>query len=144
VEVSVKRFDQRLAHQFDRRLAAREEELCALLAARDAVPEPAPAHEPGDFKDDAARDVLARLDALQAERAAHELEEVLYARARLHDRSFGRCIDCDDPIPLERLLAMPATTCCAECQAQRERARHGAWAGTQRSRTRASSWPGMV
>ena len=135
--------DKRVARQLDRRLAAREQELCALLAARDEAPN-IPVDEVGDFKDCAARDVLDRLDAAQAERAAHELEEVLCARARLHDHTFGRCIDCDEAIPVQRLKAMPSTTRCAECQEHEERARHGYWTADQRSRTRAANCSGVV
>ena len=45
-------YDDALVRQFDQRLAAREEELCRLLAARDAgAVEPAPGDELHDFKD---------------------------------------------------------------------------------------------
>lgn len=116
-------FDQRLTRQFDRRLAARETELCALLAAREAAADAIPMEPLCDFQDCAARDAFARLDAARVERAALELEEVVYARARLHDHSFGLCTDCEDPIPLARLRALPAANRCAECQARLERRR---------------------
>ena len=116
-------YDDRLTRQFDRRLAAREHELCALLAARDAANDEMPPDPGRDFQESAAREVRAQLDAAQVERAAIELEEVVYARARVQDHCFGVCVDCEDPIPLARLRAMPATTRCAECQAWRERER---------------------
>ena len=112
-----------LERHFDERLAARERELCAVLSTADAPSEaPARAGEVGDFKDDAVRDAFAAAEAAKAERAAIELEQVLVARARLHDHRFGRCSECDDPIPLDRLLVLPATNCCTACQAIRERA----------------------
>ena len=32
------------------------------------------------------------------------------------------CADCDFPIPLARLAAVPYAECCVDCQADRERA----------------------
>lgn len=31
------------------------------------------------------------------------------------DEEFGICLDCGDPIPMARLLAMPETEMCVEC-----------------------------
>ncbi len=31
------------------------------------------------------------------------------------DEDFGRCIECDEPIPMARLLAMPETRLCVNC-----------------------------
>jgi RNA polymerase-binding transcription factor DksA len=114
--------DEGLARQFDRRLAQREAELCAWLAAHDRAPPHAGSGEVGDFKDEASREALAAVDAAQAERAALELEQVLVARARLQDHSFGRCEDCGDDIDANRLAALPSARYCASCQAVHERA----------------------
>lgn len=115
--------DERLARQFDQRLAQREAELCAWLAAHDsAAASAAPGGQVTDFKDEADRESMAAVDAAQAERAALELEQVLVARARLHDHRFGRCIDCGDAIDMDRLMALPSASCCASCQEARERA----------------------
>ena len=94
----MKTYDPSLAPQFDRLLCARERELCAMLDRLEA-----PAADTGveDFKECAALETLATIDEAQAERLALELEQVLAARARLQDRSYGECIDCGDAIALQ-------------------------------------------
>ncbi len=107
---------------FDALLTTREAELCALLAARDAAPQDAAGSQGdvSDFKDAASGEALAAVDAAQAEHAAIELEQVLAARRRLRDHEYGVCLDCGEPISVERLQAMPATAYCASCQSDRE------------------------
>ena len=116
-------FHTLMTRDFDAMLSAREAELCALLAQRDAPPED-PADGQGavtDFKDAASGEALAAVDAAQAELAAIELEQVLAARRRLRDHEYGVCLDCGDPIAVERLTAMPAAPYCTACQSERER-----------------------
>jgi DnaK suppressor protein len=116
-----------LAQEFDQLLAKRELELCALLRAREAQAEPSePRAEVNDFKDIAIEDSLAVVDEVQAENAAHELEQVLAARRRLLDHRYGECLDCGEPIDLRRLTAMPATPYCTGCQAVHEQHEHAA------------------
>ena len=121
-------FHPQMTNTFDALLAERELALCALLAAREAnVLADATSHaEVTDFKDAASGESLAVVDAAQAEQAALELEQVLEARRRLQDHVYGRCLDCDDPIPLARLKAMPSTPYCTSCQSARERRDHAA------------------
>ena len=112
-----------LAAQFDQLLARREQELCAVLRAREAQADPGETRgEVNDFKDIAIEDTLAVVDEVQAENAAHELEQVLAARRRLHDHRYGECLDCGEPLDLRRLSAMPATPYCTGCQAVHEQA----------------------
>ena len=61
--------------------------------------------------------VYARLDAL-TERAVEEIDEAL---ARMDAGTYGRCVDCDEPIIAERLEAVPAAPTCLRCKADRER-----------------------
>jgi len=110
-----------LAAEFDQLLARREQELCAVLHARESQAEAAGSRsEVNDFKDIAIEDTLAVVDEVQAENAAHELEQVLAARRRLQDHRYGECLDCGEPIDLRRLSAMPATPYCTGCQAVHE------------------------
>ena len=76
-----------------------------------------------DFKDLAGEQSLAAVDDAQGEQAALELEQVLAARRRLHDHSYGRCLNCDKAIDLRRLTAMPAAAYCTTCQALHETTR---------------------
>lgn len=122
------RDDSKRAAEFDRVLVQREQELCALLGAREAqIDSAGAALDVSDFKDLAAQESMAVVDEAQAEHAAHELEQVLAARRRLLDHSYGFCLDCGQAIDWRRLAAMPATSCCTSCQSAREWGRQPAF-----------------
>ena len=107
--------------QYARILARREHELCAVLnSVESAVPTASADHDVVDFKDVAAEQSAASIGDCLAEQAAHELEQVLAARRRLHDGSYGLCVDCGDEIHPLRLAAMPATPYCTACQTVHE------------------------
>ena len=117
-----------LAAEYDQLLARRELELCAVLRAREAQEMSAGPDGVNDFKDLATRESQETVDEVQAEHAAHELEQVIAARRRLQELNYGLCQDCGEPIDLRRLSAMPATPYCTSCQSrhesQREPVRH--------------------
>ena len=96
----MKTFDISLTDDFDRVLLLRERELCAALDAHE---------RPGPAAAAASKQSLATVDEAQAEQTALELEQVLAARRRLHEHSYGSCGDCGESIALARLSAMPAT-----------------------------------
>src|SRR4051812_34063329 len=50
-----------------------------------------------------------------------ELADVEHALRRLDDGTYGTCEACGNPIPAERLEAMPAARFCVEHQAEAER-----------------------
>jgi DnaK suppressor protein len=73
--------------------------------------------------DDAPQRAADReVDLARADRDMAELGAVSNALARLHDADFGRCTDCGEPIPFERLKLEPWTMRCVGCTARRERA----------------------
>lgn len=113
-------FHAGLTTEYDERLARREQELCAMLRTREEQSMSASQDETPDFKDLATRDLEQGLDEVQAEQAAIELEEVLAARRRLKEFSYGLCQDCGTPIDLRRLSVMPATRYCTACQSRHE------------------------
>ena len=118
-------YDKTLAAHFGEILERREAELRGILRASDELVEQAqstPAHEVLDFKDIASEESQANVDEVKADHAAHEFEQVLAARRSLQDGGYGACLDCEEPIDLRRLNALPATPYCAACQAIRERA----------------------
>jgi DnaK suppressor protein len=120
--VAMKTFDTSMTQEFERLLAVRERELCAVLDANER-PHSTNAAEPQevtDFKDLAREQSLARVDEAEAEQAALELEQVLAARRRLQEHSYGDCLDCGAAIDLRRLTAMPASVYCTSCQAAHE------------------------
>ena len=61
--------------------------------------------------------LLARLD----DRGKAEIEAIDRALARIAAGDYGRCIDCDRPIPQARLEALPTAETCVECANARER-----------------------
>jgi DnaK suppressor protein len=50
------------------------------------------------------------------------LNKINGALERIDEDEYGRCLDCDEPIPVERLRARPTTLFCIECKEERERA----------------------
>lgn len=61
-------------------------------------------------------EVFAQLD----ERRQREVEEIDRALTKMVDANYGICEDCKKPIPLERLLALPATRYCIKCSTMEE------------------------
>lgn len=112
------------ASPLTRRLALQLKQRQATLRAVLQTPGPGAhdqAREVVDFKDVAAEETRVALDELALAQAASELLQVTLARRRIEDGSYGDCQDCGEPIAEQRLLAMPATRYCAECQAIHER-----------------------
>jgi len=63
----------------------------------------------------------AQSDSYDAQHPGRETREQLQeARRRLADQRFGRCETCQAPISLRRLITLPATPYCAECQTRNE------------------------
>ena len=77
-------------------------------------------HDVGDFKDEAARGQLSALNGREEELDRREMSEVEAALSRLDSGTYGECVSCDEPIPLQRLKVMPAALRCADCQARVE------------------------
>lgn len=44
------------------------------------------------------------------------------ALKKIDDKKFGKCESCNKPIPMKRLLAIPYTKYCIECQKKMEKA----------------------
>ncbi|MET7463056.1 TraR/DksA C4-type zinc finger protein [Nonomuraea sp. NPDC005501] len=55
--------------------------------------------------------------------AATQRRAVLDALKRLDDGTYGRCVDCAEPVPEGRLEARPEAARCVQCQGRRERRR---------------------
>jgi DnaK suppressor protein len=47
-------------------------------------------------------------------------DKIRAALARLDAGTFGRCLSCGNPIPLERLKARPVTDLCVACKSEAE------------------------
>ena len=77
--------------------------------------------EVSDQKDGALQQQLDGIDSAQEQRDIDELAQVELALKRLDAGTYGNCLDCNEPIPLERLRVQPATLRCAVCQLGHER-----------------------
>lgn len=123
----MKFFEPSLSPRFSELLTQREADLRATLRATGDTAEQTvtPDREVTDFVDIADADTQDDVDEVQAQHAAVELEQVLSARKRLEDGTYGQCMQCGKPIDLRRLTLMPATPYCVDCQSAHERPGHG-------------------
>jgi len=116
-------YDKSFAGHFGKLLAAREAELRAALDTgnKKELADDQPGNgEVRDFKDLAERELEYDRAAMDEARTETELSQVLAARRRLKDGSFGQCVECGKPMDLLRLEAMPAAAFCVPCQAAGE------------------------
>lgn len=65
----------------------------------------------------------APVDDAELARDLAESAAVRAALSRIDDGRYGLCVDCDEPIGLQRLMVQPAAARCAACQAAAERGR---------------------
>jgi DnaK suppressor protein len=78
--------------------------------------------EPGDVQFDEESgegDTLAverERDLALSAQASQAVEEIDRALLRIDDRSYGICIQCGQPIPKERLRALPYAALCVRCK----------------------------
>ena len=122
----MKTYDNSMALHFGELLIERMAQLRKQLQHEvDAAEAPDGRHviDREEVADDEAEAVV---DEAQAAQAAHELEQVLAARRRLNDRTYGRCVECGKAIDLLRLTALPATPYCTACQTIHEHERNRA------------------
>jgi RNA polymerase-binding transcription factor DksA len=103
------------------RLAELRAEVRAAELARRESTDPG-THDVIDRKDEALQHQLAHVDSTQAQRDLDEVAEVAAALKRLDTACYGDCVDCGEPISLQRLLVQPAALRCAACQQSHERA----------------------
>ena len=76
--------------------------------------------EPGDSGSNLTE---ADRNAASVQTVLAQRAEVLAALSRVDDGSYGRCVDCGNPVPEPRLEVRPATARCVPCQAKRDRRR---------------------
>lgn len=76
-----------------------------------------------DPDDRSIADLLVDLNLAEVSRDLDELRAIEYALARIRAGSYGICRACGEPIPEERLEAIPETPLCIDCQSRAEEAR---------------------
>lgn len=60
-----------------------------------------------------------RVENLRTE--SQRLQQLKRALERLDEESFGRCANCNQAIPKQRLLAVPASRLCVQCLSNKPR-----------------------
>ena len=73
-----------------------------------------------DLEDQASKRERTTLQDAEVQRDHNELGDVRAALVRLSNGTYGTCIDCAQPIDLQRLAAVPAAARCMACQTQFE------------------------
>ncbi len=75
-----------------------------------------------DEVDDAQREISAYSQYSLMERKIRELQKIDQLIVRVtKDEEFGRCEECGNPIPKERLFIVPEATLCVPCQRELEK-----------------------
>ncbi len=75
-----------------------------------------------DRGDAAVAAEIADLGAAELDRDQQELIDVLAARKRIKEGTYGTCPDCGTEIDAARLLAYPTAKRCLSCQERKEKA----------------------
>ena len=76
-----------------------------------------------DAGDEALADMLADMNLDHLQRETQELQRVENALAAMASGDYGRCEECGDNIPFERLQVRPQARRCLPCQERVERER---------------------
>lgn len=80
--------------------------------------------------DEREHDADREVDLARSDLTVDTLGKIEEALKRLHGKDFGKCSDCGETIPFDRLQRSPEVTRCIDCQTAVERAS----GGTQRHR----------
>ncbi len=79
--------------------------------------------EVGDIYDLASNERDRELNLLISDRDREKLLQIEDAIKRIDDGTYGTCVECESPIPKERLVIMPFARLCVNCQAENERSK---------------------
>ena len=97
---------------FEEILARKAGELGLVLRNRDGIAIEKSADQMDEIQYASERDLAIR----NVDRDSALLRQVQAALRRVHDGSFGACIDCESAISVKRLAAVPWASRCIQCQ----------------------------
>jgi DnaK suppressor protein len=100
-------------------LQREEAELVRVLRKRDDIAMEKSADQMDESQHASERDLAIR----NVDRESTLLRQVQAALRRMHDGSFGTCIECEWAISLKRLAAVPWASRCIQCQEAADRDR---------------------
>ena len=98
--------------RFQEILEQKEAELARVLRKRDSIAIEKSADQMDEIQYASERDLAIR----NVDRESTLLRDVKAALRRIHDGSFGTCVDCESAIGSKRLAAVPWASRCIECQ----------------------------
>lgn len=81
----------------------------------------------GDLADVALDSAHEEVTSQMAEVESRELVQIEEALQRIQHGGYGACAECDKPIPLARLEALPYATMCIRCQIEQEKIGSRGW-----------------
>jgi DnaK suppressor protein len=99
-------------------LERQEAELVQVLRQRDGISIEKSADQMDEIQHATERDMAIR----NVDRDSTLLRNIKAALRRIHDGSFGTCIDCESAISPKRLAAVPWAPRCIQCQEAADRA----------------------
>lgn len=115
-------------------LERREAELALVLRNRDGIAIEKSADQMDEVQYASERDLAIR----NVDRESVLLREVRAALRRIHEGSFGTCVECDTAISPKRLAAVPWARLCIRCQEAADRDRQEGPALLSDSRSKAA------
>jgi DnaK suppressor protein len=104
---------------FQEILERKESELVRVLRTRDDITIEKSADQMDEIQYASERDLAIR----NLDRESNLLRQVRTALRRIHDGSYGTCIDCEWVINPKRLAAVPWASRCIQCQETADRDR---------------------
>jgi DnaK suppressor protein len=102
---------------FQKTLERSESELVHVLNKRDGIAVEKSADQMDEIQYASERDLAIR----NVDRESRLLRQVRAALRRIHEGTFGICIECESAIGPKRLLAVPSAPRCIECQGAADR-----------------------
>ena len=78
-------------------------------------------HEIGDEIDSSVEEQERKLNMLLQDREREKLEKIEEAILRIENDNYGDCEECGEPIAKKRLMIVPFTRLCINCQQEEER-----------------------
>lgn len=104
---------------FQEILERKESELVRVLQTRDDITIEKSADQMDEIQYASERDLAIR----NLDRESNLLRQVRTALRRIHDGSYGTCIECEEVISPKRLVAVPWASRCIQCQETADRDR---------------------
>ncbi len=78
-----------------------------------------------DLEEQSVADLLVDLELADIDRHVEEVRSIEAALLRIAKGTYGECLECHAPIPIERLQLNPAVKRCVTCQEQYEKVHAG-------------------